>query len=560
MAEDSPAPTAAPAAAPAAAAPAAGGLARAASITALGSVASRLVGLLRETVKSDLFGATAHVSAFEVAALVPNQLYDLLVGGMVSSALVPVFSEYLARDDEAGLWRLFGALLTFAAATLALLLLVLELGAGLIAAVLGAGFSADTLAETVALLRIALPAVFFLSLSGVLSGLLYALKRFTLPALVPVAFNLTIVAAALALGPRLGVASLALGFTAGAALQVLLQLPGLRGARLRPNLDWRQPGLARILQLYGPVIAGLVVTQVSIAIAVSLASHTGDRSIAWMRYATFIFQFPLGLVSSAIAVAILPTLSRHAAEERAGAPGAPAAFRATLTRGLRLVLLLVIPATAGLLVLGRPVVGLLYEHGSFTAGDAEMTTAVLDFFLLGLVFAAIDQPLVFAFYARQDTLTPALAGVAGMLIYLAAGLVPLLVRPLAITDLALANAIQLTSHALLMIVLIDRRLRRASGGAGLGGQGLGGQGLGGAALRAGLGALLMAPPAYLVELGVRAALAGLPLLAARATALAAAGLTGLAVYVAVLWLLRAPELAEALRRARALAPRRTGAD
>ena len=523
------------------------GLARAASVIALGNVASRVIGLLRETVKSDLFGATAHVSAFKVASLVPSQLYDLLIGGMVSSALVPVFSEYLARNEREELSRLFSALLTLAVVALAGLLLLLELSAGLIAGVLGAGFtSPDTLQEATNLLRLVLPAIFFLALSGILTGLLYALKRFTLPAFVPVAFNATIVVAALTLGREWGVTSLAAGFLLGAVMQVLLQLPGLHGVRLRPNFNWNHPGLRRIVRLYLPVIAGLVVTQVSIAIAISLASHTGDSSIAWMDYATFIFQFPLGLVATAVSVAILPTLSRQAALEAAHTPGAAEDFRRTLANGLRLVLLLIVPATLGLAALARPIIGLLYEHGTFTSADAGMTTRVLYYFLLGLIFAAIDQPLVFAFYARKDTLTPALVGVAGVVIYLGAALAPLPWRALQIEDLALANAIQLTSHALIMVFLIERHLRREAG------HGLTGQGLGMTLLRAGGAALVMAPLAYGTYAAAHSLVTAYLASWARpfqyALALAPAGAAGLAVYVAALWIAGTPELISARAR------------
>jgi putative peptidoglycan lipid II flippase len=165
-----------------------------------------------------------------------------------------------------------------------------------------------------------------------------------------------------------------------------------------------------------------------------------------------------------------------------------------------------------------------------------MTTLILNLFLLGLVFAAIDQPLVFAFYARRDTLTPAIVGVVGMLIYLAASLAPLAWRPLAITDLAVALTLQLISHALIMLVLVERRLRQAAG------HGLRGQGLAVTTLRAGAAALVMAPVAY----GAQTVLSGPlgPSTLGRALALAPAGLLALAVYIAVLALLRTPELSQ----------------
>ena len=448
-------------------------VARAASVIALGNVTSRVLGLARETVKSHLFGATWRVDAFQVAAVVPTQLYELLIGGMISSALVPVFSEYAAPERRQELERLAGTLITLAAITLAALVLVSEGLAPLIAWLLGSGFDAQTLDLAAGLLRITLPSVVFLSLSGLLTGLLYALKRFTLPAFTSAVFNVSVVAAALLLGERLGVASMALGILAGGMVQIALQAPGLAGLRLRPALDFSHPALRRIARLYVPVAASLVISQAAIYVSYNLASHAGAGSLAWMNYATTLIQFPLGLVATAISVAILPTLSRQSQGDQPGASASDLAifyrpFLSTLAHGLKLVLILIIPATVGLFVLAHPIIALVFEHGAFTPEDTAATVQVLRFYLFGLAFAAIDQPLVFAFYARRDTLTPALVGLVCIGIYLGAALAPTLLqsRPLRVSDLALANSIQWISHALIMLWLLRRRL------GGLGGYGV----------------------------------------------------------------------------------------
>jgi putative peptidoglycan lipid II flippase len=433
------------------------GIARAASVIAVGNITSRVLGLARETVKSHLFGATWHVDAFQVSSIVPLQLYDLLIGGMISSALVPVFSEYAAPERREELERLAGTLFTLAAITLAVLVLVAEGAAPLIAWLLGSGFDAPTLALAADLLRITLPAVMFLSLSGLLTGLLYALKRFTLPAFTSAVFNASVVAAAILLGSRFGVTSMALGILAGGIFQIALQAPGLRGIRLRLALDWHHPALKRVAQLYVPVAASLIISQVAVYLSINLASHAGEGSLAWMNYATTLIQFPLGLVAAAISMAILPTLSRQSESDSIHL------FLATLAHGLKLVLMLMIPATVGLFVLAHPIVALVFQHGEFTPQDTIATAQLLRFYLLGLVFMAIDQPLIFAFYARKDTLTPALVGLVCIGIYLAAALVPTLFRPLHVSDLALANAIQWTSHALIMLWLLRRRLGGLSG-------------------------------------------------------------------------------------------------
>ncbi|RMF04395.1 MAG: murein biosynthesis integral membrane protein MurJ [Chloroflexi bacterium] len=450
-----PTPTTGPTAPPAPANPGSG-MARAASLIALGNISSRVLGLVRETVIASLFGATGLVSAFRVAQIIPTMLYDLLVGGMVSSALVPVFSEQ-AEKDKTELWRVSSLLLSLAVIVLAVVVLLIELAAPQVARLMAGGFDDTLLAETTRLIRITTPAVLFLSLSGIVTGLLYALKRFTLPAFTASVFNASIVAVALvgALGFGWGIESLAYGLLLGAFLQVALQLPGLRDARFRFAIDLQHPALRRIVKLGLPVILGLVISQVAIALDRNLASRTGEQSIAWMQYATTIIQFPLGLIAAAISLAILPTLSRQATQSTANGTGLHQ-FMDTLAAGLRMVLVLIIPATAALFILAEPVVALLFERGQFTPFDTQQTVLALRFYLLGLTFAAVDQPLVFAYYARQNTLTPALVGLLGVGFYLLAALPPTLFRPLQMTDLVLANSVQLTGHALVMLWLVNR--------------------------------------------------------------------------------------------------------
>ena len=466
-------------------------IAGAASVIAVGNIASRVLGLVRETVIAYLFGATGLVSAFDVASRVPRMLFDLLIDGLVSSALVPVFSE-LAERDRAELWRVASIMLSLTTLVMSAGLLLIELFASQVAWLMSGGFDSDLLAYTAYLMRITSPAVVFLSLSGITTGLLYALKRFTLPAFTAAVFNASVVVVALVLTGLFGwgIESLAIGMLVGSAMQVMLQLPGLRGASLHFSLDWRHPAVHRILKLYAPVVLGLVVSQIGIVIDRNLASRTGEQSIAWMRYATTLVQFPLGLVSAATAMALLPTLSRLAPSSgstQGNAPPAPdsgdaglEAFMDTLTAGLKMVLVLILPAVVGLFVLSEPVVALVFQHGGFTAFDTQQTSLALRIYLLGTTFAAIDLPLVFAFYARKNTLTPALVGMVGVGTYLTAALLPTAVRDLRMTDLVLANSIQLTAHAAVMLWLTHRF------------GSLSGRGLGRTALKALAASLIMA--------------------------------------------------------------------
>jgi putative peptidoglycan lipid II flippase len=427
------------------------GFARSASIIALGNVASRVLGLVREMVKARLFGAGAHVDALTLAISVPLQIYELVTGGLVNSALVPVFSEYTPVERRAELWRLASLLLTLAAVGVTLFTGALVAFTPQVVAVfaaLGQGRNPEAMALAEPLLRLTLPAVIFLSLSGILSGLLYALQRFTLPAFTAAVFNASMVVVSLLFARQLGVRAMALGLLAGAVLQVLLQWPGLRDARLRPSLNFQHAGLRRIVKLYLPIIGGLLITQISIYLGLGLAGGFVG-GLGWMYYATTLYQFPLGLVATAVSLAVLPTLSRQSSEAGDG-------FVGTLVQGINLVVLLIVPAAVGLFVLARPIVALAFERGEFTALDTAMTAQVLQVFLVGLSFAAVDQMLIFGFYARQDTLTPASVGVLSVVVYASVAL--LLLRPLGLFSLMAADAVKQITHALVTGALLAGRV------------------------------------------------------------------------------------------------------
>ena len=448
---DAPAP-----ASPAASAPPTGsGLARSAGIVGIGNIASRVIGLARDTITSYYFGSSGELSAFNLAARVPTMIYDLLVGGMLSAALVPVFSEYAHPTQRGELARIASAMLTMIAVAMAIIVLLLEIFSAQVAAILG-NFADPALQLVLEnCLRLISPAVLLFGLTGGVMGLLYALKRFSYTAAGGAVFNLGIVIAAPLLANRIGVYALPLGILAGSMMQLAVTLPGVRDVRLRPSVAWRQPAVQRILHLYAPIALGLIVTQFQIIVDGRWASATGPQSVSWMRYATTLIQLPLGLIPVAISLAALPTLSQYAAiRDWFG-------FRRLFAGGLRLVIVLLLPATVGLWVLAEPIIRLLFQHGSFTAADTVMTAKALRLYLLGLPFAGIDFLLNYAYYARQNTRTPAAVGVISVGIYFVVAL--LLKEPFGFLGLVLADSAKQAGHALIMSSLLIRSLGRFHG-------------------------------------------------------------------------------------------------
>ncbi|MEM6281839.1 MAG: lipid II flippase MurJ, partial [Chloroflexota bacterium] len=276
------------------------------------------------------------------------------------------------------------------------------------------------------------------------------------PAKAGALFNASIVIVTLALAPIIGIRAAAFGWLIGSIAQFALQLPGLRGSRLRLSFQWNHPGLRYIGRLYIPVSFSLIIdTLVVRFFSYRLANDILETGVVYMDRATTLIQLPQGLVATAISIAILPTLSQQAAA-LLKPDGESQPFKNTLGLGLRLAIVLILPATVGLFVLANPIVGLLFEHGQFTAADTGITVTALRLYLLGLPFAAIDLLLVYAFYARQDTLTPALIGVVSLTVYM---IVALATAPtFGLYSLMIADSVKHLLHAFISGYLLVRQL------------------------------------------------------------------------------------------------------
>ena len=294
---------------------------------------------------------------------------------------------------------------------------------------------------------------------AVLQAALFARKEFGWPAVATAAYHIGIIigaiVGALVGNHYLGQYGLAFGVLLGAAGEIALLLPGLRNQRLRYMfvLDLKQPALRRILNLYKWIALSFLVSAFFIILDQSLATRTpgagsdpGAANYLAMRLSTTLIQFPAGLVATALSVAVLPTLTEHARaidNER---------FKKTLLLGFRLGLLLMIPAAAGLMVLGLPIVSLLYQHGRFTAHNAQLTSLALALYAFQLPFVAIDQLLLSAFYARKNTITPVIVGFVCYGSYLAVAL-PFW-QTVGMPALVVANTVQNSLHAVILLVLL----------------------------------------------------------------------------------------------------------
>ncbi|MBX3065336.1 MAG: murein biosynthesis integral membrane protein MurJ [Anaerolineae bacterium] len=462
---------------------AASNLARATTILALGNIASRVLGFVREILLSNFFGPSRQVDALQIALTVPQDLYDLAISGHLNSALVPTLSEYAAKDRRE-LWKIVNTLLGFLLlATGVLTLILMFFAAPVILLYRGAprtpaaielmdtvlnfkqcsfnfcapSFTPEAYDLSIHLLRITAPALIFLTLFAILSGTLFALRRFAFPAFAAALFNGVLAISIVVLVPQIGIVGAALGWGLGALAQLILQLGGLRDGQIRPTIrglreGLRHPAIRRIGLLYLPVLFSLAIdVLINRPFSYNLASQGGDGNISYMNWATQLREFPMGLVGTAISLAILPTLSRQALREELTDD-----FKNTLGQGIRLALTLIIPATVGIFVLGGPLIGLMFERGAFTAENTAVTAQVLRLYLLGIPFAAVDLLLIFAFYAKKDSLTPALIGVFSLGCYI---VIALVLNPyIGFFSLMIADSLKHLIHMIVSFVLLRRRL------------------------------------------------------------------------------------------------------
>lgn len=367
---------------------------------------SRITGLAREMVQLALI-PTAALEVFVLANQIPNLLRRLFAEGAFSQAFVPVVAEYRANRTPAEV----RALVESVAGTLGIALfgvtVVGVLAAPVIVLLSAPGFIAKDegqFALATALLRWTFPYLLFVSLTSLAAGVLNSYHRFALPAFSSVVLNITLIVFAAWLSPHFDrpVLALAMGVFVGGLLQVAIQVPALMrmGLFRRPRWNWRHEAVQRIARLMGPAVMGSSMGQLSIVLSTSIASLFADASMTWLYAADRLVEFPLGVFSIALATVILPSLSAHHARS------SPDEFSATLAWALRLVCLIVIPASVALFVLAGPLTVVIYHRGEFTAFDVQMTRLALMAFALALLGWSLIKVLAPGYYARQDTAGP----------------------------------------------------------------------------------------------------------------------------------------------------------
>lgn len=367
---------------------------------------SRILGFVRDFVIARAFGAGLVTDAFFVAFRLPNLLRRLFAEGAFSQAFVPILAEYKNRRGEVEAHTLVNRVATILGLVVMLVSLLGIFASPLIIYVSAPGFShdADKFALTVELTRITFPYILFMSLVALSGGILNTWSRFAIPAFTPVLLNLSFIAMALFAAPYFDppVAALAWAVFIGGVLQLALQIIPLRRIGMLPKFDFtlRDPGVNRILKLMAPATLGVSVSQISLLINTVFASFLPSGSVSWLYYADRLMEFPAGMLGVALGTILLPSLSKLHADDRGEE------FSSLLDWGLRLTLMLTLPAALALAILAIPLVSTLFHYGAFEAADVMHTRDALIAYSIGLTGLILVKVLAPGFYARQDIRTP----------------------------------------------------------------------------------------------------------------------------------------------------------
>jgi putative peptidoglycan lipid II flippase len=383
-----------------------GSLLRALATVSGMTLLSRILGFVRDFVIARSFGAGMATDAFFVAFRLPNLLRRLFAEGAFSQAFVPLLGEYRSRRGEEETKHLVNRTTTALFLAVLLISLLGIIGTPLLIYVSAPGFSSDIdkFALTIELTRITFPYIVFMALVALSAGILNTWGRFAVPAFTPVMLNLAMIGGSLFLAPYFDrpIEALAWSVVLGGILQLAIQIPALKKIGMLPRFDLalKDEGVRRVLRLMGPAVLGVSVAQISLLINTIFASFLPSGSVSWLYFADRLMEFPAGLLGAALGTILLPSLTRsHAADN-------PGEFSALLDWGLRVTLMLTLPAALALAMLAVPLISTLFQHGAFGENDVMQSRSALVAYSVGLVGLILVKILAPGFYARQDIKTP----------------------------------------------------------------------------------------------------------------------------------------------------------
>ncbi|MEA2086692.1 MAG: murein biosynthesis integral membrane protein MurJ [Candidatus Caldatribacteriota bacterium] len=429
-------------------------IAKYAGIVIIATIFCRILGLGREIVISNRFGAGIETDAFFIAFMIPNLLRSFLGEGALNSAFIPVFTDYLTNHDRKKAEYFASNILNILIIVLITIVALGIWGAPLLINIIAIGFKSSTYKYELAvnLTRIIFPYIGFVAVAALFMGILNSYNHFLVPALAPAMLNISVIVFALTLSYKYGIFAIAWGVILGGMGQALIQTPILIKNKIKYSfvVDFNDPGTKKLLKLLVPAIIGLAITQINVVVDRTLASTLVDGSISALYYSNRLVQFPLGAFGIAISIAIFPTLSKQIAKNNI------AEFKKSLLFGLRMLLFITVPSAVGLMVLKDSLIRLIYEHGIFSRTATTMTSSALLYYSIGLFAYACVRLITMSFYALKDTKTPVKIGIYIVFINIALDLI--LIRYLAHSGLALATSVAAILNLIILLKVLQDKI------------------------------------------------------------------------------------------------------
>ncbi|MBQ0104524.1 MAG: murein biosynthesis integral membrane protein MurJ [Armatimonadetes bacterium] len=437
-------------------------IAKAASLMVFAILLSRCLGMVREMIIAGQFGQGGAVSAYTAAFNLPDLLYFFLSSGALSSAFIPVFTEYFHSGRQKEAWQIFSIIGSLMGIVLTIIVVLAEIYCKpLVCAFAVPGFAAknpDLVPLTVLLTRIILPCQVCFFMGGLMMGTLEARQNFKAAAAGPVIYNLGIIFGAVVIGKWTGISGLATGTLLGAFagnICYTFYLLKKEGFEYHFSLNLKHPGVVKVGLLALPVIFGLSLPQIDVIINKWFASWISESAPAALNYANRVMQLPLGIFAQAAGTAILPTLSALAAKKAFGE------MRGALSYGIRTVMIENIPSTIFMILMADPIIRVIYMSNRFTSGDVPVTSVALIFYSLG-IFAWAGQSIVArGFFAMQDTVTPIIVGTISTVIFIPLNII--FMRIMGHAGLALSTTIAVTIHFIILTCLLKRKMNGLNG-------------------------------------------------------------------------------------------------
>lgn len=445
-------------------------LAKSAGTVGLAVMTSRILGVIRDQVMAHMFGTGPAQDAFNLASRIPNLVRDLFAEGAMSAAFVPTFTRYLKTHGREAAWRLGNLVLNALILVTSVLVVLGIVFADPLLSLLQTTGTAEEMAQDAArlslavnLARVVMPFLTLVAIAVALGGMLNALRRFFIPALSPAIFNVGVLLSALLVVPvvvKLGwdpIYGIAIGTLVGGVGQILIQIPLLRreGFRYKPIVSFSDPGMREILMLMGPGTLGLAAAQVNLLVNTWLAWDQGEGAISALGFAFRLMYLPIGLFGVSVATAAIPEIARQV---NAGALGD---VRRTISSSLRMMLMMSVPATVGLMVLASPIVEFIFQRGEFDSDSTRMTALALFYYAPGLIGYSAVKIASPTFYALKDSRTPVLISLATIGLNL--GLNLTLVRVMGFEGLAVGTAVAALFNAAALFFLLSRRIDGVDG-------------------------------------------------------------------------------------------------